>query len=179
MTPHCQAKSCTFTFTKCKWECTVRAQGSTALLPRKLQWKFSSQLSTGRQSLTSQSCHWESYGEIDGDYRQCPLNACVQLKMAFMLSVSAMDQGQSVSLSDLSFSPTMQRILQLFLNLTTRANRATEHQQLNFCSLKTSGRKVYLLKPYMHHGFHLFYKCYLNNHDLIFLLEISCYLVIS
>lgn len=78
MTPHCQAKSCTLTFTKCKWECTVRAQGSTALLPRKLKLKVCFQLSTGTQSLASQSHHWQRYSEIAGDYQRSPFNACVQ-----------------------------------------------------------------------------------------------------
>lgn len=78
MTPHCQAKSCTLTFTKCKWECTVRAQGSTALLPRKLKLKVCFQLSTGTQSFTSQSHHWQRYSEIAGDYQRSPFNACVQ-----------------------------------------------------------------------------------------------------
>lgn len=111
VTTYCQAKSCTFTFAKSKRECTVRAQGSTALLPRKLRRNFSSQLSIGTQSLTSQSCHWQSYGEIDGDDQQCPPNSCVQLKVAFMLSVAAKDQGQQkVHLAALSFSPTVQCI---------------------------------------------------------------------
>lgn len=75
---HCQAKSCTFPFTKCKWECTVRAGGSTALLPRKLQWKLCSQPSAGRPSLTSRSCHRWRWREMDGDDRQCSLGAHVQ-----------------------------------------------------------------------------------------------------
>lgn len=105
--PRCRAKSCTFTFIKCKWECSVRAQGSTALLPGKLELKLCSQLSMGTQSLTSQSCLWQRHCGIDGDYQQCPLKSCVQLKMAFMWSVATMDWRQWKLCLAHSLFPTM------------------------------------------------------------------------
>lgn len=58
VTPHCQTESCSFTSTKCKSECPVRARGLTALLLRKLQRRLCTLLSSGTQGLTSQSCHW-------------------------------------------------------------------------------------------------------------------------
>lgn len=92
MISYCQAESCTSSLTKCKWDCTVRARGSTALLPRKLNWKVCSRLSAGMGSLTAKSHHWQIYREIDGNQQQCRADAHDRVKKLFTLSAAAAEQ---------------------------------------------------------------------------------------
>lgn len=54
------------------------------------------QLSAGTQSFTSQSLHWQRFGQMARDSRRRPLNTCVQFRMVGMLSAAAEDQRQRV-----------------------------------------------------------------------------------
>lgn len=87
VTPHCHAKSRSFTFTKCKWEHTVKSQG---FVTKETSAQMLLAVVHGEPPpLAPQSCLWHSCGEIDGDDQQCPPNARVQLKMSFKWSEAA------------------------------------------------------------------------------------------
>ena len=84
---------------------------------------------------------------MDGDDQQCPQNACVQLKMASLLSVAAMGRGQQkVCLAGLSLIPTVRwifsitqlRVILAYLTIWQRR----QHQQSHFCLPQTAAGKV-------------------------------------